>query len=87
MAEDTISLRFKQIEHQLGDTAVEASSALRLADKHEEQISGEGGLNARYKNLDERMGAMTKALWAFALGIPIGGMMFLVGILALVRPS
>jgi hypothetical protein len=57
-----------------------------MVNRHDEQINGEGGLNKRVGALTQEVNGMRRALIGFALGLPIAGITFLLGVLALVRP-
>jgi hypothetical protein len=90
--DDVMAVKLRALEHTLGETSTEATAALRLADKHEEQISGDYGIHrqlrlAREDNAAIRaeVAGLRRALVGFALTLPVAGVTFLLGILALVN--
>jgi hypothetical protein len=78
----SIAYRLQEIERDLR----EHSRSLRLVDKHEEQISGASGLTRQINSLADEVSSLRKAIIGAALGLPIAGVTFMLGVLALVQP-
>lgn len=78
----TIAFRLAELERDMR----EVSRTVRQVDRHEEQISGPGGLVKKVDELAHEVASLRKAIIGAALGLPIAGVTFLLGVLALVQP-
>lgn len=56
-------------------------------DRDVEKLDTTKAEKSDYESLTEEMRTIRRGLYAFALGLPIGGVTFLLGILALVQPG
>lgn len=82
----TIRFRLGELETDVKFLQERASSNHQMVNRHEEQINGEGGLNKRVGRALDELASIRRALYAFALGLPVAGITFFLGVLALVKP-
>lgn len=59
----------------------QTESNSRTVARHEEQITGKGGLQATMDSLSEEVRGLRRALWAAGGGIVVGSVIFSLGLL------
>lgn len=85
MSMEAITYRLGAVESALKDAIRRVDEESRSVARHEEQISGANGLIAEVKDLAEEVASLRRAIIVFALGLPVAGVTFLLGVLALTQ--
>ena len=85
MSEEAFAYRLGRIEESLRDAVRKLDDESRSVARHDEQISGANGLIAEVKDLTAEVANLRRSIMAFALGLPVAGVTFLLGIRALTQ--
>ncbi len=85
MPTEGYTYRLDRLDRDLADLIAKLDTHVRKVERHDEQISGASGLIVEVKELAHEVASLRKAILTFALGLPVAGITFLLGVLALTQ--